>query len=126
MKKMKIYKIHKMFEFEAGHYLPNYSGPSGCGGYHGHSYKLEVGLKGPADEKTGMVMDFGDLKRKVNEMIISKLDHSWLNDIFGNPSAENMIGVIWDDLSQAFEGKLYRLRLWETSGSYAEYDGEEV
>ena len=76
---MSIIKITKQFSFEMAHALRNYDGL--CRNIHGHSYKMDITLAGQPlnDEdspKNGMVMDFGDLKKLVNEEIISLLDHA--------------------------------------------------
>ena len=76
---MSIIKITKQFSFEMAHALRNYDGL--CRNIHGHSYKMDITLAGQplhdeSSPKNGMVMDFGDLKRLVNEEIISLLDHA--------------------------------------------------
>ena len=76
---MTVIRLTKEFSFEAAHALDGYDGP--CREIHGHSYRLFVTVKGcPAagegDPKCGMVMDFGVLKRIVNEEIVSHFDHS--------------------------------------------------
>ena len=73
---MTVIRLTKEFSFEAAHALDGYDGP--CREIHGHSYRLFVTVKGcPAagegDPKCGMVMDFGVLKRIVNEEIVSHL-----------------------------------------------------
>ena len=71
-------RITKKFGFEMAHALWNYDGA--CKNIHGHSYKLFVTVRGEPvqDEnnvKTGMVMDFGDLKQIVNRTIVKRFDH---------------------------------------------------
>ena len=80
-KKPTIIRLTKEFTFEAAHALEGYDGL--CREIHGHSYRLFVTVKGTpcADEsnpKFGMVMDFGELKRIVNEQILSRLDHAFV------------------------------------------------
>jgi len=120
---MKVMVV-KQFEFEAAHFLPMYDGP--CSVMHGHSYKLDVGVVGLIDEGTGMVMDFSELKRTVNEKVVQPLDHSLLNAVslsgfpYYMPTAENM--VVW--IRGALDGMIPAvsfIRLWETSTSYAEW-----
>mgnify|MGYP000890841381 CR=1 FL=1 len=109
--------ITKRFEFEYGHYIPNH--PGKCINLHGHTGKLEITVRGVINGYTGMIMDFSDLKKIVNEEIIEKLDHNFLNDMFDLPTAENIGNWIWDKLEE--KGlNIYRLRLWETSDSYFE------
>ncbi len=55
------------------HRLSSHEGK--CRHLHGHTYKLEVFVRGIPDEH-GFVMDFSDLKRVVEEEILNVLDHS--------------------------------------------------
>lgn len=70
-------KLHitKEFSFEMAHMLDGYNGR--CRNIHGHSYRLFVTISGnPCTDTSshafGMVMDFSELKRIVNEEIIDK------------------------------------------------------
>ncbi|MGZ4116332.1 MAG: 6-pyruvoyl trahydropterin synthase family protein, partial [Bacteroidia bacterium] len=59
-------RVTKEFKFEMAHALLGHDGP--CKNIHGHSYQLSVTLKGkpindPSNPKTGMVVDFIDLKK---------------------------------------------------------------
>jgi len=91
---------------------------------HGHSYKLEVILKGsvidnPGHSSDGMVMDFGDLSNLVKTRIIDKVDHQDLNEVYDfRPTAENLLMEFWKPLSNIHQ--LHALRLWETENAYAE------
>ena len=79
-----LIRITKEFKFETGHALFGYDGL--CKNVHGHSYKLSVTLIGtPITDsnhvKYGMVMDFGDLKKIVNETIVAPFDHATVLNI---------------------------------------------
>lgn len=123
---MKLAIITKMFRFEAAHSLPEHHGK--CANVHGHSYRLEVSLRGPirdipGQSDHGMVMDFGDLSQIVRAAVIERLDHHDLNEATHvYTTAENLAHWIWDTLVEAgLDAKLlYRIRLWETDSSYAE------
>ena len=39
---------------------------------HGHNYTVEVTVRGPLDERTGMVIDLGELKRIVTETVVER------------------------------------------------------
>jgi 6-pyruvoyltetrahydropterin/6-carboxytetrahydropterin synthase len=124
--------ITRKFEFAAAHFLPHHGGV--CHDKHGHNYMLEVtvssnrepGIYHTSEEK-GMVCDFSCLKDIVTRYVISRVDHSSLNQTFNNPTAENMVTVFSEWLKDGFkkEGRkdivLVRLRLWETSNSYSEW-----
>ncbi len=117
-------EIRKLFRFEAAHRLPAHQGA--CRRLHGHSYKLEVGITGGVQRSEskpdfGMIMDFGDLKRIVEEEVISTHDHQLLNEIYPNPTAENMVKAIAESIQFRLPpGRFLTIvRLWETEGCYA-------
>lgn len=128
---MKTAIVVKHFRFEAAHHLPRHRDK--CARPHGHSYQLEVALRGPIQQvpdasDDGMVMDFGDLKQIVEEAVIGRLDHYDLNEVTGvYTTAENLAHWIWDALVAAGlpEELLYRLRLWETESCYVELTAAE-
>jgi len=123
---MKLAIITKVFRFEAAHHLPGHQGK--CANLHGHSYKLEVTLRGlinitPGKSSNGMVMDFGDLAQIVHSSVIERLDHQDLNAVTKlHTTAENLAHWIWDALvtSGLDEQLLYRIRLWETESNFVE------
>lgn len=72
-------RVTKTFNFEMAHALPGHEGP--CKHIHGHTYFLHVTISGKPSQQSdspdlGMVMDFGNLKRIVQEQIIEQYDHS--------------------------------------------------
>ena len=96
---------------------------------HGHNYVLEVTVRGAVDSATGMVMDLGELKRLVGDLVVSRFDHADLNRdaVFASgaiPTTENLVRAIWDLLVPKLGGeRLHRLRLWEDPTFYVEYFG---
>lgn len=116
--------VTKVFEFSASHFLPNYDGK--CGNWHGHNYILEVTVAGPLHN--GMVVDFGDLKTAVNAVLDQHYDHKHLNDHIHNPTAENMLNQLAEDIGYELAVRdlpcIRRMKLWETSTSYAEVEIE--
>jgi 6-pyruvoyltetrahydropterin/6-carboxytetrahydropterin synthase len=110
--------IAKIFSFDAAHVLPDH--PGKCSRLHGHTYKLEVLLDAPV-AANGMVFDFFELKKIVNEKILDRLDHQFLNDIIAQSTAENIAIWIWNELKD--EVPLYQIKLWETPTSYVIYSG---
>ena len=119
--------VTKQFRFEACHNLPYYEGA--CHNLHGHSYLLEVTvggniIKDTKNPKCGMIMDFKDLKQIVNENVVDKLDHSNLNDIYPNPTAEIMVSDIAVNIMKKLPKKVFLVscKLWETNTSYAEFN----
>lgn len=91
---------------------------------HGHTYFLEVTVSGVIDRKTGMIVDFEDIKRVVKDAVLDKLDHQYINDIIKIPTAENIVQWIWGVLSEKlkkYNVELYMLKLWETPSSFVTY-----
>jgi 6-pyruvoyltetrahydropterin/6-carboxytetrahydropterin synthase len=120
--------------FSSAHYLENYDGK--CKNLHGHNYKLQVTVsdlipcvQNEQDSAVEyMAMDFYDLKKIINDVVMDKYDHGYLNDYYINPTAEAMAVKIYDDIKKALSKDSVRLesvKLWETDGSFAEYKGEE-
>lgn len=109
--------ISKEFSFDSAHQLINYNGK--CENLHGHTYRLKITLKGEIKE-SGMIIDFTLLKKIVEEKIIEKLDHRYLNDIISQPTAENIALWIWNELENEFTNErcsIYEIVLWETETS---------
>jgi 6-pyruvoyltetrahydropterin/6-carboxytetrahydropterin synthase len=95
--------------------------------YHGHNYELEIKVVGEIDPVTGFVMDLKKLSDLVNDKVIEKFDHKNLNlDIEEfqqlNPTAENIVVVIYDLLRPHIEPPLELfVRLFETPRNFVEY-----
>ncbi len=109
--------LAKDFTFDAAHNLVNYHGK--CERLHGHTYKLRVVVEGTPDSE-GMIIDFIELKAIVKEKILSRLDHSYINDIITQPSAENIAVWIWAELEESVRREncaLYEIHVWETADS---------
>ncbi|MFN3699482.1 MAG: 6-carboxytetrahydropterin synthase QueD, partial [Dictyoglomus sp.] len=107
--------IVKKFKFDAAHNLIFYKGK--CEKLHGHTYEVVVVVKGIPNEE-GMVIDFVELKEIVKEEVINILDHSYINDIIPQPTAENIAVWIWNKLESKLRRNnchLYEVQVWETS-----------
>jgi 6-pyruvoyltetrahydropterin/6-carboxytetrahydropterin synthase len=141
-------RVTKEFQFEMAHALFGHDGP--CKNIHGHSYGLSVTLKGnPINDsenpKTGMVIDFADLKKLVVNEIISPFDHSLVLNknvpqsllsglqeqklilVDFQPTCENLIIHIAKKLKSALPDsvQLHHLLLRETHTSFAEWYAED-
>jgi 6-pyruvoyltetrahydropterin/6-carboxytetrahydropterin synthase len=96
---------------------------------HGHTYGLEVTVEGDIDPESGYVMDFGHLKRTVDDAVIRRLDHRHLNfdvDFLAgiNPTAENIAVAIWRQLEPRISpARLVRIALQETERNSVVYEG---
>ena len=123
--------LTKRVQFEAAHDLPGHCGK--CAQLHGHSYVLEVSIRGlikqaPGESDHGMVMDFADLSEIIHRAVLIRLDHRYINEILvERTTAENLAHWIWEALIQEglCEYLLYRVRLWETPTGSVEITREE-
>lgn len=112
--------LRKEYGFEAAHFIYNH--PGKCRNLHGHSYKLFVSLEGSVNPETGMIIDFDDLSKVVNEMVIQRLDHRFLNDLIPLSTAENISVWIWDQL-KAHLPALCQIEVFETLDNSVIYRG---
>lgn len=107
--------------FAAAHRLPDHEGK--CFRLHGHTYGLEVTVAGTPQTcgpAAGMVMDFAELRAQVNELVVDRLDHQLLNDVFDFvPTAEAVAGWAFERLQEAGL-PVVRVRLAEGPNSYVE------
>ena len=84
---------------------------------HGHSYRLQVAVRGPLQDRgpsRGMVEDFDRISRIVEERAIDALDHRHLNDLIDNPTVENVVLWMWERLETGLP-RLDEIVLWETA-----------
>ena len=95
--------------------------------YHGHNYELEVKITGEPDAQTGYVMDLKILSDLIQQQVLEKFDHKNLNldTIYFkelNPTAENIVRVIYDLLRKRIDPALdLHIRLYETERNFVEY-----
>lgn len=88
---------------------------------HGHNYTIILYLKSKT-LKHGMVLNFNEVKRIFMEEIDDKFDHHHLNDLMDTiTTAENMCKLFYDILKKQLK-QLYKVRIFETDTSYAEYE----
>lgn len=140
-------RVTKRFTMETGHALYGYDGK--CRNVHGHGYKLYVTIAGEPitdaeNVKHGMVMDFGDLKKIVNEEIIDKFDHAIVlnkntphkelgaeleargnNVVYADfqPTSEMLVSHFAEWIKKRLPQniELFSVRIHETDSNYAEW-----
>ena len=120
-------EIAYRFGFDAAHRFEHYPAGHPHGALHGHSFQVEITLRGEPDPSTGFVADFADLERACANVRAS-LDHRLLNDLEGlaQPSLERICVWIWDRLSPRF-GSLARVAVGrESCGQRCAYFGPEA
>ncbi|QIM62637.1 6-carboxytetrahydropterin synthase QueD [Pasteurellaceae bacterium Orientalotternb1] len=138
-----MFKIAKEFSFDMAHMLDGHDGK--CKNLHGHTYTLQVEIAGElhtSGAKSGMVMDYSDLKTIVKTHILDKMDHAFIYDstserecqvanllnslnsktfaIPARTTAEQMAKYMFDTLCNVGL-PVSLIRLWETPTSYCEY-----
>lgn len=96
---------------------------------HGHNYTVDVTIRGRIDGVTGMVIDLGELKRLVGEVVVDRFDHADLNadPLFRGrvPTTENIAIVVWDLVAAKLgRERLWQVRVWEDPSLYVDYRGE--
>jgi 6-pyruvoyltetrahydropterin/6-carboxytetrahydropterin synthase len=115
--------------FAAAHQLRDYQGK--CEKLHGHNYKVRVTIESEQVDKTGLVVDFVEVKR-ILDVAIEKLDHTYLNEVppFDalNPSAEYIAKFFCDEMMQGLAAaglgspvRVAAVKVWETDTSTATY-----
>lgn len=122
-----IVELTRTFRFEAAHRLTGVPEGHKCARLHGHSFKVDVTLRGPVDPVTGWLMDFGDIKKAI-QPLIDRLDHYYLNEIEGlsNPTSEVLAGWLWERIEPALRGLLSTLTVHETCNAHCTYRGERA
>ncbi len=145
---MSTIRVTKQFHFEMAHALLNYDGP--CKNIHGHSYQLNVTVKGKVktntnDSDEGMVVDFGVIKKVVKDLVVDVYDHALVLNEKANidvsqfqfmnklirvpyqPTCENMLVHFASLLKHKLPKDiiLHSLFLRETNTSFAEWFADD-
>jgi len=95
--------------------------------FHGHNYTLVVKVTGSPDPQTGYVMDMKKLSDIIKDCVLKRFDHKNLNldthdfkDL--NPTAENIVVVIWKILREEIDKHLdLKITLYETERNFVEF-----
>ena len=101
-----MYEILKEFTFEAAHHLAvNVADGHPYSRLHGHSFKVEIFLRGEPDPATSWVVDFGKIDRVLHGLR-EQLDHHYLNEIEGLevPTLESISHWIWQRVHDSLPG----------------------
>ena len=138
-----MYRISKEFTFAMGHRLSCHEGA--CKNFHGHNYKVEIGVKSEKLNENGMVIDFGHLKGIVGTFL-DMMDHALMVNDTDNefveklkehfpfikvietpfePTAENMAKEIFENVGEKLKEvwgiDIDYVVVWETDTSKATY-----
>lgn len=132
-------KLSKQITVDYAHRLAHHTGQ--CANLHGHTGRIVVELDGPVDTRTGMVLDFGDIKDACKG-IYEALDHTVVLNgegdvglvdallsfgfritvLEGEPTAENLARWVYNELKDSLP--VCRVSFYETPDNWATYEGE--
>jgi 6-pyruvoyltetrahydropterin/6-carboxytetrahydropterin synthase len=119
-----MYKISKVFTFEASHRLERLPVSHKCNRFHGHSYKVEVVVKSPClDDRGFCQVDYAEMQR-FKDYIDQACDHRHLNDQFPDiePTAENLSRVFATIARKLISPYVSEVRVSETGNTWASYE----
>jgi 6-pyruvoyltetrahydropterin/6-carboxytetrahydropterin synthase len=98
--------------FDAAHTLRREIQAEGSKRIHGHTYRVEVSVRGQPDPTTGMVIDLGILRQRLS-LVREQLDHHLLDEVtgLGIPTLENIAAFIAKSLSD-LQPPLSAVKVW--------------
>jgi len=115
--------------FSAAHRLAGSGGK--CESLHGHNFKVELKVQGRELDDSGMVVDFGILKKILN-VVLEGLDHKDLNEVNAfkekSPSSENIARYILEEVERkiaAAGAKVRSVKVSESDTASSTYFPEE-
>lgn len=86
---------------DSAHLLRGYQGK--CANIHGHTWRVEVNLKGEQLNEIGLLVDFHDIKKIIKE-VTEAFDHKLINDFEPfdkvNPSSENLAKYFFHEIKK--------------------------
>ena len=120
-----MYELRVVTHFAAAHQLKMVG--SKCENMHGHNWKIEVTVTGDQLNAGGVLVDFGEIKVQVAE-VMQKLDHKFLNELDyipdGKPSSENIAYFVATELQFRIDNssaRVSRVTAWESDDACATY-----
>jgi 6-pyruvoyltetrahydropterin/6-carboxytetrahydropterin synthase len=118
-----MYEIYVAARFEAAHRLVGDFGPATR--KHGHTYRMEVIVRGQHLGDDGTLYDIGELGQTVVGLVGS-MHYRDLNEVPGlaevNTTAEAVASYCWEELAQPLHGRgldSLTVRIWESPDAYA-------
>ena len=117
-----MFEITTTRHFSASHQLVLYDGS--LEPLHGHNWVVRVAVAAPKLDSIGVVMDFHELERLVDQIVVP-MHNRHLNDLAPfkpmNPSAENVAVHVGRSLALPKDVTLRSVTVWETPGNSAAY-----
>ena len=120
-----MYELKIVTRFAAAHQLTMVGAK--CENMHGHNWRIEVYVKGEKLDRGGVLMDFGEVKMHVAE-VMQLLDHRYLNELehFSDrqPSSENIAFFVATEMQKRIDRpgiRVSRVAAWESDDACATY-----
>ena len=120
-----MFELGVVSEFEAALELKGDFGPANH--LHGHTYRVEVSLRGKELKESGILCDIATLKEDLKR-VLDTLNYKYLNDLepfkATNPTVEKVSKHIFDSLAPGLRESAVswlRVTVWESSSAYAAY-----
>lgn len=118
-----MYEIYVATQFEAAHRLVGDFGPATR--VHGHTYRMEVVVRGENLKDDETLYDIGKLRPAVDDLAAT-LHYQNLDEVPGlegvNTTAEAMARYCWDELAPDLRNQeldSLTVRIWESPEVYA-------
>jgi len=118
-----VYEVYVATQFEAAHRLVGDFGPATR--MHGHTYRMEVIVRGDNMGEDGTLYDIGLLRAAVEDLA-SSLHYRDLDEIPGlseaNTTAEAVAHYCWERIAPPLRGQhldSLMVRIWESPQVYA-------
>lgn len=100
-----VVELTYAFGFDAAHCFDSFPVDHPNRRMHGHSFQVEVAIRGTPDPATGFVVEFSRVEAACGALR-AMLDHRVLNEIeaLGQPSLERLSIWIWEHLTEKIPG----------------------
>jgi 6-pyruvoyltetrahydropterin/6-carboxytetrahydropterin synthase len=100
-----LFEITKAATFDAAHYLQSGPAENPYRRLHGHSFRVEASVRGPASAGAGWVADLAELDEALRA-VARELDHGLLNEKPGleTPTLEHLCLHFAEKLKPRFAG----------------------
>ena len=101
------------FDFAAARFLPNLPDSHRCHRLHGHTFQVELTIRGELAAGADWIVDFDEVEHVISELK-DALDHRQLNELPGleNPTTEKLALWLWTRIAERFSG-LHRVTVQE-------------
>ncbi len=121
-----MYEVGIVGHFEAAHQLHGDFGPA-CR-LHGHTYRVEVVVRGPEIDASGVLLDIGSLQERL-ATCLAELHYQNLADVpslrHTNTTAETMARFIWQQVTSDWTAPAettVQVRVWESAAVFGGYE----